>query len=42
MLDQNKEAAADLLCLCCSRKNSLKEDKEEDEFHFFRVWRAYC
>jgi len=23
-------------------KNSLKEDKEEDEFHFFRVWRAYC
>jgi hypothetical protein len=23
-------------------KNSLEEDKEEDEFHFFRVWRAYC
>lgn len=23
-------------------KKSLKEDKEEDEFHFFRVWRAYC
>jgi hypothetical protein len=31
MLDQNKEAAEGFLCLCCSKKKSLEEDKEEED-----------
>jgi hypothetical protein len=31
MLDQNKEEVARFLCLCCSRKKTLEEDKEEED-----------